>query len=64
MYLKYVKPHLLLPDCIFYKTELASLRLRENFINKKIGEKAVYLFICAACYQIFSIIMFCRTVTG
>lgn len=31
------KPHLLLSACIYSKMELASLSLKENFINSKIG---------------------------
>lgn len=48
----------------FYKMELASFSLKENFINAKIGEKAVYLFICAVCCQIFNVIMFHKTLTA
>lgn len=63
IFLKYVggKATLTLISLHFYKMELASLSLRENFINTKIGEKAVYLLICAICCQIFNIVMFYGT---
>lgn len=43
-------------SAFFCKTELVSFSLKENFINAKIGEKAVYFFICAVCCQIFYIV--------